>query len=429
MNLSAGECIFPRIMKISATAIAMVLLASMPGGVALAANIDEKKLDSLLKQIEEQRKQINEQQKKLDEQQAAIEMQMQEFSGMKADIKEMNLRGAGKPGDAAPVAEKPKEIKETEQVGTERKPESKEKPPAVVVLADQGGVLLKKGKAVLEPSVEYSNSSAVRVAIQGFTIIPALNIGAFEVSEVSRDTAVAAVTGRYGITNRIEIDAKVPYVYRNDTIKARPFGTGSAAETTQEVSGDGIGDVELGAHYQINNGEGGWPFFIGNMRFKSATGKGPFDVPINGATGLQLELPTGSGFYAFQPSVTAIYPSDPVVFFSNVGYLYNVGKNEGARGKIDPGDSISGSFGMGLSLNDKASFSIGYSHDTVFETTQNSRKLNNSRVLQIGSLNMSYAYKLTEATNLNFSVSAGLTEDSPDVRLLFSVPMTFDSGL
>jgi len=37
--------------------------------------------------------------------------------------------------------------------------------------------------------------------------------------------------------------------------------------------------VEVGAHYQINHGQDGWPYFIGNLRYKSNTGKGPFEVP------------------------------------------------------------------------------------------------------------------------------------------------------
>jgi len=81
--------------------------------------------------------------------------------------------------------------------------------------------------------------------------------------------------------------------------------------------------------------------FIGNLRYKSNTGKGPFEVPTD-SNGQELELPTGSGFSAWQPSVTMIYPSDPVVFYSNLNYIYNVGATYGGN-RIDPGDSIGAS--------------------------------------------------------------------------------------
>ena len=97
----------------------------------------------------------------------------------------------------------------------------------------------------------------------------------------------------------------------------------------------------------------------------------------------------------------------------------------GTVGEVDPGDSISGSFGMSMSLNDRASFSLGYSHSTVFETEQNGRSINNG-LLQVGTFDLGYAYQLSSRYSLNFNVSAGLTEDAPDARVGFRVPIKFD---
>src|SRR3546814_11457716 len=90
------------------------------------------------------------------------------------------------------------------------------------------------------------------------------------------------------------------------------------AQLTQEVDGDGIGDVELALHYQINSGLDDWPIFIGNLRYKSPSGEGPFDVDRD-ANGLESELATGSGFHGIEPSVTILSPNDPAVFFANFG--------------------------------------------------------------------------------------------------------------
>jgi hypothetical protein len=313
-----------------------------------------------------------------------------------------------------------------QEVGTDRKEVAKEKIPEITVLDNSTGVLLQKGKFILEPSAEYSNSSATRVFIQGFTIIPALNIGAFEISEVNRDTLTARMTGRLGLTNRLEVDASVPYLKRSDSTTLRPFGVGSAADTMTHITGHDIGDIEFGAHYQINSGRDNMPVFIANGRFKTTTGRGPFDVPTDPVTGIQTKLPTGSGFYGFEPSVTAIYPTDPAVFFASFGYLMNFEKNIGGDiGKIDPGDVFDASAGLSIALNDKTSMSFSYSHNTVLKTKQNGNNIPNSDILQVGSLNIGTSYKLYDNTSINFIASIGVTKEAPDIRLLFKVPVSF----
>lgn len=410
--------------------------------------IDKAALDALMERIQAQQEQLAQQQEQLKEQaqlleQQRIELQRQRGQFMqlqdqvisisdaeaakKLEKKYQPAAGQKKAATPAKKVAKKKNGAPTE-VGTSRKEKAEDRPTQdLAVLADEGGVLSRKGRLTIEPSLEYSRSSALRVAIEGFTIIPALNVGSFEITQVDRDTITSAVAARYGLTNRLEIDAKVPFVYRSDNTLSRPIGAGAGVDTLQELDGSGLGDIEVGAHYQVNDGREGWPFFVGNLRFKSATGTDPFEVPIDPVTGLQAELPTGSGFYALQPSVTMIYPSDPAVYFANLGYLYNMERDiGGVYGTIDPGDSVSFSFGMGFAINERTSYSLSYSHSTVFKTLQNGVAVPNSDVLQVGALDLGYSFRLNEMTNLNFNVSAGLTEDAPDVRLTFRVPISFN---
>ena len=74
------------------------------------------------------------------------------------------------------------------------------------------GVLTPKGSLVLEPSLQYAHSTSNRVALVGFTIIPALTIGLIDIRGVNRNTLIPALTARYGLTNRMELEVKVPYV-------------------------------------------------------------------------------------------------------------------------------------------------------------------------------------------------------------------------
>ncbi|XYJ12302.1 hypothetical protein ACSUZJ_10045 [Telluria sp. B2] len=345
---------------------------------------------------------------------------------------------------AAPVggpASAPAAGTNTAAVG--RAPESRT--PEVAPIFEQPGVLTPRGKYVFEPAIQYGYSSSNRVALVGYTVIPALLIGLVDVREVKRNTTTASVTLRRGLTNRFEVEAKLPYVYRSDATVSREVFTGTAVERAFETSGHAVGDVELAARYQLNDGGVDKPFFIGGLRFKSRTGKDPFEVITDctrrcigenvTGSGLPLELPTGSGFYSLQPSLTWLFPSDPAVFFGSFSYLHNFKRSNVERtvlggekeplGEVAPGGVFGFNFGMGLALNDKASFSVGYDHNSVGRTKQAGRAVPGSVRTQLGTLLIGYSYRLSDKRTLSVAVGAGLTRDTPDVTLMLRVPMSY----
>jgi hypothetical protein len=332
------------------------------------------------------------------------------------------------------------------QVGAVGQPPRRDtRPPAVAPLFEQPGVLTPRGKLVLEPSVQFGYSSSNRVALVGYTVIPALLIGLVDVRETKRNTITAALTARTGVTNRLEAELKLPYVYRSDSAVSRELFTGTAAERVFDTSGRAIGDAEFALRYQLNAGGADSPYFIGGLRFKSRTGRDPFDVVTDctkrcvgenvSGTGLPLALPTGSGFYSAQPSLTWLFPSDPAVFFGSVSYLHNFKRRDVSRlvlggerepiGEIAPGGVFGFNFGIGLALNDKASFSLGYDHNSIARTRQNGVAVPGSVRTQLGTLLLGYSYRLSEKRTLNVSVGAGLTRDTPDVSLTVRIPTSF----
>jgi len=391
----------------------------------------EDKIELLLEELRLQKQALDKKEEELEEQKKFLDFKISQLNKTLGEAEQLlgNYRGRG---ITPPDDDRGNDLymargRGTQEVGTEKKTQSQKKPEVPAVAVDEGGVLLPRGRAVLEPSLQYSRTSALRVAVEGFTIVPAINVGLFDISEIDRDIVTAAMTGRLGLTDRLEIEAYVPFLWRNDSTIGRPIGVGTATDVLSDVDGYGLGDIELAAHYQINNGQNGWPYFIGNLRFKSITGEGPFDVPINAATGLQLEAPTGSGFYALQPSITMLYPTDPAVFFSNLGYVYNIEKDVGGSyGTIDPGDSINASLGMGFSINDKTSFSLGYSHSVVMKTEQNGAAYQNSKILQVGSTTFGYSHQINDRVGISFNVATGVTDDAPDMQATLRVPIKFD---
>ncbi|CAG4895201.1 acetate kinase [Paraburkholderia saeva] len=316
------------------------------------------------------------------------------------------------------------------------------RPPAVAPIFDQPGVLTPRHTLVVEPYFNFEYSSVNQLSLVGYTVIPALLIGLINVSEVKTTTLIGGVALRYGITNRLEFELRVPYVYQTNDAVGRQTFTGAASDSVISSNGNGIGDVEMTLRYQLNEGGPDKFYYVGWLRFKTATGKSPFDVPTDcvstciantTGTGLPLRQPTGSGFLAIQPGLTWLFPTDPVVFFGNFSYLHSFGKDESLTvingvqplGKIQPGDIWGFNIGMGLALNEKASVSIGYDMSIVQPTSQNGQTVTTSVRTVLGTLLIGYSYRVTPKTTVNFSIGAGLTRDTPDLTLTMRVPISF----
>ncbi|WAK02674.1 transporter [Methylobacter sp. YRD-M1] len=395
--------------------------------------------------IEEYRELFLEQQKEFEKQRRIITEQGKEIEMLKARLDSLTNSAAGV--KAAPVnqAAKPPIVAAAAKMNTgmkssnplpskpvgEAPPQTQEKarPPELPRLSETvGGVLTRKGNLVFEPSLEYSYIDNNRVFLDAYTI-PAITIGLIDIRQIKRHTFIGSLSARYGITDRLELEFKTPYVYREDTQRSRPVDSSASIDETFNATGTDIGDLEFAARYQLSSGSGGWPILVGNLVATVPTGTSPFDVEyatVQGVPGAQFptELPTGVGYFSFQPSITAMYPTDPAVFFGNISYSYNAETSE-AVGDFDPGDAIGLSFGMGFGLNERSSFSLGYSHKHVFKSDLNGAPVDDSE-LDIGQLLVGYSFKYTPKTTLNLSLGIGTTDDSQDVKLNVRVPMTFD---
>ena len=415
----------------------------------------ENQLDALQMQINQQTRQLEEMRKILETQQNnLVRLQHALNEELLADAR---AKGAPAPvlvpslSSQAPVQQAPirggtphdSQADDTwKPVG--QAPDSNSRPPEVAQIFDQPGVLTPRGSFTLEPSLQYGYSANDRVALVGYTIIPALLIGLIDVRQVKTTTAIATVTARYGVSNRWELEAKLPYVYVNGDTVSREIFTGAAQDKVFNARGNGLGDAEFTARYQINQGGPDKPFYIGWLRYKSRTGRDLFDVTTDcvtrcigntTGTGLPLELPTGSGFEAIQPGITWLFPSDPVVFFGSFSYLHNFKRKNVSRtlingerehlGDIEAGDILGFNLGMGLSLNEKAAISIGYDQSVIGKTKQNGEYVAGGVRITLGTLLLGGTYRLNQRTSLNFALGVGVTRDTPDVTFTVRVPITF----
>ncbi|KAB7624395.1 hypothetical protein [Alkalilimnicola sp. S0819] len=306
----------------------------------------------------------------------------------------------------------------------------------VAAIFDERSVLTPQGKLIFEPSLQYVHSTATQVAIDGYTVIPAIAIGLINVSETQRDTLTLGLGFRYGLSRRLDVDLRVPWTYKEESVRERELLQGNNSDLIRDSDGSGLGDIEFGLHYQFNQARNGWPYVIGNLRVKSRTGRDPFEVDrqqLRDKDGVLIsevfaEQPTGSGFWSVQPSLTFLYPSDPAILYGSISYLWNIERDVGGTiGKIDPGDALGFGFGLGFAINDRTSFSLGYDHSIVFET----RRENDAGIdatfdrFQVGSFLLGVSHRLSAATNLNLSLGIGVTEQAPDLQLTLKLPMSW----
>jgi hypothetical protein len=323
-------------------------------------------------------------------------------------------------------------------------PRRETRAPEVARIFAEPTALTRGGDFVLEPSLQSSYWASDRVALVGYTIIPAILIGLVDVRRVRTTNSVGALTARMGIGNRFEIEARVPYLYTSVDTVSREVLTGSAQDNVFNAEGEGLGDVDATMRWQINRGDYSKPFWIAWLRYRWATGKDPFEVVTDcvqrcvantTGTGLPLEMPTGTGFNSAQAGLTWLYASDPAVFFGGVSYLHNFARDNLSRtlllgereflGEIEPGDILGFNVGMGLSLNEKASFSIGYDQSIIGKTQQNGIEVPGAVRTTLGNLLLGVSYRYNPNSTLNLSVGVGVTRDTPDVSFTLRAPITF----
>lgn len=429
----------------------MAILAWAICGSLHAQEADAPSQESRLDELQ---RQINEQTRQLQDMRGSLEAQEHNLLQLQHALNDeilANARARGMPAPAltagsaqVPAYAQSAAAQEPTRQPVGQAPASQDRPPEVAQIFDQPGVLTPPKTLVLEPGLQYGYASNDRVALVGYTIIPALLIGLIDVRQVKTTSATAVLTARYGFTNRFELEARLPYVYVNSDTVSREIFTGSAVDRVFNANGSGLGDVEVTARYQLNRGGPDKPYYVAWLRYKSRTGTDLFEVTTDcvtrcigntTGTGLPLELPTGSGFDSLQPGITWLFPSDPVVFFGSLSYLHNFERSDVSRtviggqkeflGDVEAGDIIGFNLGMGLALNEKAAISIGYDQNIIGKTKQNGQDVAGAVRVTLATLLLGGTYRFNDKASLNVALGAGLTRDTPDLSFTVRVPVTF----
>ena len=302
-----------------------------------------------------------------------------------------------------------------------------------------GGVLLPAGRLMIEPDFRYSFTGVNRVAISGYTILPALTLGLIDVTTHNKTSLLGTLALRYGLNSRIELDAAATFVSSWSSFSLSAKNTVDQRSSTLSASGYGLGDLRFGIRTQLNQGTESLATFVAGVGIRVPTGTSPYEVERYGAEENYIEtsVPTGSGFFSISPTLSFVYPTEPGVIFGSLHYSWNIKRmvhtlqpgQDVPYGEIDPGDVVGGSFGMGLSLNQKLSMNLSYDHSIVLKTKQNGVVAPDAVPLQIGTLGIGVTHRRDSKISYNFLVAIGVTDDAPDVSLTLRVPVNWDTKL
>ena len=382
----------------------------------------QQQLKEITDQLKAQSARLGEQERLLKQQQGAIDAQRDQLAKFNTGSVQTNpgatALAASSPNPSSPVGEAP--------------PKPPEEPPQVVQSLPQGiAVLTPEGRFTLMPSLEYTQTTNNRLVFQGIVIVPGINLGEVTATTDDRSIVSAVLDLRYGITSRLEVEARVPFTFSDDRATFLVQGPQNAATQSIYISNSGIGDIEFGARYQINSGTEDWPVFVANGRFKMDTGTGPFDIRRDLA-GIARSVPLGSGFNAIEGGFSMLKLSDPIVLYASTNFIYQLPKDINKVianvpvGHVDPSSSVNLTMGFGFAINPDFSFSLGYEHNHVFpQTTELGTTIQETTSLEVGAMTLGMAYRLSPTMSVNANFEFGVTQYAPDVRAVFSIPITF----
>lgn len=411
-----------------------------------SADVDDEmrlrnKLDVLQKKYDEQWKRLFQLEARLDR----LEFYAKKKSVRKAGEGTIKMSHPTEPARAIKVAAVQGQRKPATTSSKQEKEVVKEAPASRSARsAVQEQHTLFERKFTLEPGFTYTAFDRNQLVLNGFLALDAIFLGNISVDEVEAQILTLDLTGRYGITERSQLDFNIPLLYRDTNYQSVGAGGASTALIEENVSlSSEIGDVSVGYYYQLFKETNSRPDVVWNVRVKAPTGTDPYGIGIvdvpgsSGNLSIPEDLPSGNGVWALSSGFSFAKTVDPAILFANINYSHNFSEDfndissaDGRQpGEINLGDSISYGFGIAFALSERASMSFGYSQQFTERSEQKLRGASTQSIIgsdaNVAQLNIGATYALSDRSSWVTNVGIGLNTDAPDVTFSMKFPYTF----
>lgn len=298
-------------------------------------------------------------------------------------------------------------------------------------------------KFTLETGLSYSHTDRRDLFLSGFLALDAIFLGKINLDRIKADTWTGDLTGRYGLSDRLQLDLNVPYLYRKTNFSSVGVGFSTSAASDKDVTSNNVGDVSVGAYYRLIKESQDSPDTVISIRIKAPTGKNPYGIkfvpdPTNGSLQTPTDLPTGNGVWALSTGVSFIKTVDPAILFANLGYTYNFERSfsdissdplSRTAAKVALGSQYSLGAGIAFALNERMSLSMSYAHAFADKTRvkvqgKSWQSISGSNSTS-GALNLGVTYSMSDRLSMIANVGMGVTPDSPDVTFGIKFPYNF----
>lgn len=383
-----------------------------------------------------------------------LEAQQQEIQRLRQQVEELELsqrgRGLGAPAsgadaavlaqDIAPQDHVPQDGRPTSppasepmQIGEARREEDAERREQEKALVVREHAPLFERRFTFDAGMSYSYYDRRQLTLSGFLALDAIFLGNINLDQSKASVATLDLTGRYGLTDRISVEASVPYVWRDSRFVSAGAGGSSTAISEVEMRSSGVGDASVAAYYQLVKETARWPDLVTSFRVRAPTGRDPFGLKLiqpdgdNNNLNVPESLPTGTGVWSAAANISVLRTYDPVILFANLGYTVYRPEDfddispvldQVSPAQVSLGNAIQISGGLAIALNDRSA--VSFSVASSFAAATHTRAPGGVEQRIAGSssnattLNIGATYALPSGWTMNGQLAAGLTPDAPN---------------
>ena len=295
-----------------------------------------------------------------------------------------------------------------------------------------------------ELGFEFAHFDRSQLVLNGFLALDAIFLGDISIDEIDSDILTTSLTGRWSVTDRLQFNMTVPFVYRETTTRSGGQELSSILSTEKTVHDSDIGDVSLGASYRLFTETQTRPDIVWNLSVIAPTGRDPYGIdfledPLNTNLEYPEALPTGSGLWGVQTGLSFLKTVDPAILFASLSWRHyledsfdDLGSDPDAApspGDVQLGDQYQFSLGMAFALNERTSLSTSFTQRFVEETEITRAGFGTQSVVgseaTSGTFDIGVTYAMTDRLSLVTNLGIGLTNDTSDYDFALKFPYRF----